>query len=199
MRDATPPARHAADRLDLDLPRGDLWVFGYGSLMWEPGFPHLDHQAAMLYGYHRAFCILSHFYRGTPEQPGVVLGLDIGGACRGRAFRVAAAERAAAIRYLLDREMISGVYRPTLCRVYPDAMPPVQALAFVANRQHAQYAGHAPPETIAELIRRGRGARGPCRDYLENTVRQLEALGISDGPAHHMLDLVVALGREGPL
>lgn len=187
-----PPRRRSPYRLEFDLPPGDLWVFGYGSLMWEPGFAHLDEFPAMLYGYHRAFCILSHFYRGTPERPGIVLGLDSGGACRGRVFRVAAAEAAEAVQYLFDREMVSGVYRPTLCHVYPDRREPVEALTFVANHAHEHYVGHVPPETVADFILRGHGARGPCRDYLENTVRQLEALGIQDGPAHHMLDLVAA-------
>lgn len=192
MTDTLSTLHPSSFRLDFPLPPGDLWVFGYGSLMWNPGFDHLGQWPATLYGYHRALCIWSHFYRGTPEQPGVVLGLDAGGACRGRAFRVAAASREQVVEYLFAREMISGVYRPRLCQVRPDGCARVAALTFVANRQHAQYAGEAPPDMIADRILSGQGSGGPCREYLENTVRQLEILGISDGPVHRMQQLVAA-------
>ena len=93
-------------------PGEDFWVFGYGSLMWHPGFPHVEVRLAVLHGYHRRFCVYSHRYRGTPERPGLVLGLDRGGSCRGLAFRVPAAESAEVIDYLYEREMITGVYIP---------------------------------------------------------------------------------------
>ena len=103
-----------AGRQRLTLPEGeDFWVFGYGSLMWHPGFPHVEVCAALLNGYHRRFCVYSHRYRGTPERPGLVLGLDRGGSCRGLAYRVPAAEGAAAMDYLYEREMVTGVYIPS--------------------------------------------------------------------------------------
>src|SRR3954452_17936771 len=92
----------------------DLWVFGYGSLMWRPGFPFLERQHGLLSGYHRALCVLSHVHRGTPERPGLVLGLDFGGACRGVAYRVGANKRAEGIAYLRGREQVTSVYRETL-------------------------------------------------------------------------------------
>ena len=193
---ADPTRRTSAYRPDFALPPGDLWVFGYGSLMWNPGFPHLGQWPATLYGYHRAFCIWSHYYRGTPEQPGVVLGLDAGGACRGRLFQVAEAERDAVVDYLFGREMISGVYRPRLCPVQHGRRGErVMALTFVANRQHPQYAGGASMEELADRILTATGTGGPCRDYLEATVRHLEQLGINDGPMHQMWEMVAARDR----
>ena len=90
--------------------QGDLWVFGYGSLMWRPGFPYLDRRTAHLHGYHRSLCVYSHVHRGTPEKPGLVLGLDRGGRCQGVAFRVAAEEAEATLHYLREREQVTGVY-----------------------------------------------------------------------------------------
>ncbi|MCW5751906.1 MAG: gamma-glutamylcyclotransferase [Alphaproteobacteria bacterium] len=188
----TPPIvlRASPFRPDFELPAGDLWVFGYGSLMWDPGFPHRGAMAATLYGYHRAFCIWSHHYRGTRERPGLVLGLDAGGACRGRVFRVDTSDREAVIKYLFDREMISGVYRPKLHRVLPDGAAPVLALTFVANRRHEQYAGKMPEREVARHIAAACGVRGPNRDYLANTCCHLDELGLADGPLHRILKLL---------
>ena len=101
---------------ELNLPKGDLWIFGYGSLMWDPGFPHVDLAPALIFGYHRELCIYSSRWRGTPEQPGLVLGLDRGGACRGIAFRIAAPDVVTSLDALWDREMRRGVYHPRLLR-----------------------------------------------------------------------------------
>src|SRR5579885_3263075 len=95
----------------------DLWVFGYGSLMWQPGFPHLERVPARLIGLHRALCVYSFVHRGTPEKPGLVLGLDRGGACRGIAYRVAAPERDATLSYLREREQVTSVYVETFRRI----------------------------------------------------------------------------------
>ena len=183
-----------ARRPQLAFPPGDLWVFGYGSLMWHPGFPHIDERPATLYGFHRAFCIWSHYHRGTPEKPGLVLGLDAGGACRGRVFRVREADRAATVQYLYDRELVSNVYLPRLHKVRPQGLAPLPALAFFADRRHSQYAGKLDPEKTAAVVLQGIGDRGPCSEYLINTVRHLEALGIVEGPLHRVLELVQAAG-----
>jgi cation transport regulator ChaC len=126
-------------------PGAPLWVFGYGSLMWNPGFPHLERQPAVLHGYHRRFCVLSHYYRGTPERPGLVLGLDRGGSCRGIAFKVAPDDVEAVVAYLWEREMVTGVYRPSLRQIRLPSGP-VTACCFLADRHHpadrGQQRGH---------------------------------------------------------
>src|SRR5262245_12280652 len=127
----------------MNAATGELWVFGYGSLMWRPGFAYLERTEARLIGAHRALCVYSFVHRGTPERPGLVLGLDRGGACRGIAYRVAASERAETIAYLRAREQVTMVYRDTTRRVWLSNNPtrPVTALCYVVDRSHPQYAG----------------------------------------------------------
>jgi len=163
-------------------------VFGYGSLMWDPGFPYGRAEPALLKGYHRAFCIYSHRYRGSRERPGLVLGLDRGGACRGRAFLVAAVDAEAVARYLHEREMINDVYRARWLAVAVGAGT-VRALAYVANRSHPHYAGKLALERIAEIVLGGEGARGSNLDYLAKTVAHIDELGITDTPLHRVLGL----------
>src|SRR5208282_5663279 len=119
----------------------DLWVFGYGSLMWRPGFEHLERVPARLTGLHRGLCVYSFVHRGTPERPGLVLGLDLGGNCRGIAYRVAAAKRSATIDYLRAREQVTLVYREAWRRVWLEGDPGrgVEALCYVVDRGHRQY------------------------------------------------------------
>ncbi len=170
-------------------PGADIWVFGYGSLMWDPGFGHEEAHQARLYGYHRALCITSHRHRGTPARPGLVLGLDRGGSCRGIAYRVAGARAAQTLGYLWDREMVTGVYLPRRVAVrLPRGR--VGCWTFVADRGHVQYAGRLEPAEQVGLILQGHGESGRCRDYLANTVRHLDRLGIADGPLHRLLALV---------
>jgi cation transport protein ChaC len=171
--------------------RDDIWVFANGSLMWTPGFEYLEMRPALLRGYHRSFCIYSHYAWGTRERPGLVLGLLPGGSCRGRALRVAADRREAVLAYLDDRE--SAAYRRKLLSV---AMPGGAAAAhtYVANREHEQYAGRLPLERAASLIRHGVGHRGSSRAYLQNTVRHLDESGIRDGALHTLLAAVEAAG-----
>ncbi len=167
----------------------DFWVFGYGSLMWRPGFPHLDVCPALLRGYHRAFCVYSHHYRGTRENPGLVLGLDRGGACRGLAFRVAAEDQDAVVDYLNERELVSYAYLPKTLQVrVPDGR--VEAYSFVANPKHSQYAGDLGIERSAEIILEAQGVAGLNRDYLINTLRQLEREGYTDKRLHALLKRV---------
>ncbi len=177
-------------------PGGDFWVFGYGSLLWHPGFPHLEVRPAHVYGYHRHFCIYSHMYRGTPGRPGLVLGLDRGGSCWGLVYRVPAGEAEEVVAYLHEREMTTEVYTPRWLELRT-APGPVTAAAFVVDRTNKQYAGRLPLDRVVELIVQGNGDEGPCLQYLENTVRHLDALGLGDRTLRRLLRLVHArIGRE---
>lgn len=168
----------------------DLWVFAYGSLMWNPDFGHAEARTARLWGYHRAMCILSHQWRGTPQRPGLVMGLDRGGSCRGRAFRVAAPFVPAVMEQVYRREMPTGVYTPRFLPATLDDGRRVEVWAFVARPDHPQYLGGASPEHQAALIRQGHGQAGPCRDYLANTIAQLESLGLGGESLRRLLALV---------
>lgn len=173
------------------VPEDDrLWVFGYGSLMWRPGFDYVDRRAALLRGYHRAPCVLSTHYRGTPEVPGLVVGLDRGGACRGIAFAVAPDAALRVIEYLYLREMVTSVYIPKYLNVSLDGGGTARALTFIANTSHCQYAGRLAPQDAARLVRQGLGRAGTSREYVHNIVRHLEEFGIRDGTLHALLDLV---------
>jgi len=165
---------------------GDLWVFGYGSLMWKPGFAFLEQVPARLIGEHRALCVYSFDHRGTPEKPGLVLGLDRGGACRGIAFRVAARLRDDTIAYLRGREQTTNVYREVMRSVWleNDARERVSALAYVVDRGHVQYAGRLPLAEQLHHIRQGHGQSGPNRDYVIATVAAMEALGLRESDLH---------------
>lgn len=167
----------------------DFWVFGYGSLMWRPGFSFLESQPALLRGYHRSFCVYSHHYRGTPEHPGLVLGLARGGACRGVVFRVASTDEQAVRSYLNERELVSYAYTPRMVSVaLSDGA--VRAYTFVANTSHDQFAGDLGVERSAEIIMNAQGVAGLNRDYLINTVRQLETEGYTDKRLHELLKRV---------
>jgi cation transport protein ChaC len=192
---------------DLEHAAGDLWVFGYGSLMWRPGFDFHERIEARLTGAHRALCVYSFVHRGTPERPGLVLGLDRGGACQGIAFRVAAADRAKTIAYLRAREQATGVYRECVRRVSLKSEPgslerklgslegklgspkseparQVPALCYVVDRSHVQYAGRLPLAEQLHYIRQGHGQSGPNRDYVLATVAAMEALGLRESELH---------------
>ncbi len=184
-----------ASKLLRPPPGEDFWVFGYGSLMWHPGFPHLEVRPARLYGYHRHFCVFSHIYRGTKARPGLVLGLDRGGSCHGLAYRVPAAESEDVVTYLQEREMVTQVYDPRWLRLRT-AAGPITAAAFVVDRSNKQYTGRLPLGRVVEMIVQGNGDRGSCLQYLENTVHHLEALGLSDPTLKRLLRLVHAR-REG--
>jgi glutathione-specific gamma-glutamylcyclotransferase len=167
-------------------PDRDFWVFGYGSLMWHPGFPHLEVRPGHLFGYHRHFCVSSHVYRGTPDSPGLVLGLDRGGSCRGLVYRAPAAEAEAVMDYLYEREMITGVYTPRWLEVRSEPQP-VTAISFVVDPEHEQYTGRLTLEQSLERVLQGVGERGACLEYLRNTVHHLRALGLRDRPLERLL------------
>jgi cation transport protein ChaC len=164
----------------------DLWVFGYGSLMWRPNFPYLERVPARLIGLHRALCVYSFVHRGTPEKPGLVLGLDRGGACRGIAYRVAGADRGATIAYLREREQVTSVYLEALRRITLAASPrrDVTALVFLVDRSHPQYAGRLNVEHQVHLVRQGHGRSGANLDYVLSTIAEIEAQGCRDCKLH---------------
>jgi cation transport protein ChaC len=166
----------------------DIWVFGYGSLMWRPGFEFLEQVPARLIGEHRALCVYSFDHRGTPEKPGLVLGLDRGGACRGIAFRVAAAKRNDVVGYLRGREQTTHVYREVMRSVWleNDARERVAALAYVVDRGHVQYAGRLSLQEQLRYVRQGHGRSGNNRDYVLETVRSIEAQGFRDSQLHQL-------------
>jgi glutathione-specific gamma-glutamylcyclotransferase len=166
----------------------DLWVFGYGSLMWRPGFPFLERRHAPLNGYHRALCVFSHVHRGTPEKPGLVLGLDRGGRCHGVAFRVAAAEGAATIDYLRAREQVTGVYVERRLPLRLVDGEKVEALAYIVDRRHPQYAGRLPEEELLRLVRQGVGASGANPDYVRSTHAHLLEMGVTDPVLRHLTE-----------
>jgi glutathione-specific gamma-glutamylcyclotransferase len=171
---------------------GDLWVFGYGSLMWRPGFPYIERIEARLIGAHRALCVYSFVHRGTPERPGLVLGLDRGGACRGIAFRVAAADRAATVAYLRAREQVTAVYREAVRRIWLEHTPQeaVPALCYVVDRAHPQYAGRLSLEQQLHHVRQGHGQSGANRDYVIATVAAMEALGLRESELHLLAERI---------
>jgi len=170
----------------------DVWIFGYGSLMWDPGFAFIEARPALLRGYHRSFCVYSHGHRGTPERPGLVLGLDRGGACKGIAYCVPPADAPQALHYLWEREMTNRTYHMReVALATPDGA--LAARTFIVDRQHRNYAGRLSLEETARLILQGIGKRGPCRQYLENTVAELRKLGHLDGPMHRLEEMVKAL------
>ena len=168
-------------------PGAELRVFGYGSLMWRPDFPYIDIVPAALHGYHRAFCIHSTHYRGTRERPGLVLGLDRGGMCHGRMFRVKPEHAEETANALHARELVTGVYEPRWLKLRLENGRHATALGYVADRKHPQYAGKLDVAEIARRIRGSIGLSGSNVDYLRNTVLHLEEMGIHEGTLHRVL------------
>jgi glutathione-specific gamma-glutamylcyclotransferase len=173
---------------ETEFSKGDLWVFGYGSLIWQPGFEFIERVPARLIGEHRALCVYSFVHRGTPEKPGLVLGLDRGGACRGIAFRVAEKNRDATVAYLRAREQVTSVYREVTRSVWleNDARQRVSALVYVVDRGHVQYAGRLPLNEQLRIVRQGHGRSGNNRDYVLATVKAIEAEGFRDDQLHRL-------------
>jgi len=170
----------------FDHAREDLWIFAYGSLIWRPGFDYVERVGARLIGAHRALCVYSFVHRGTPERPGLVLGLDHGGMCRGIAYRVVAGKRAATLAYLREREQVTKVYiervRPVVLVDHAEAR--VQAVCYMVDRSHPQYAGRLNLTEQLHRVRHGHGKSGANRDYVLATVHALEALGCRDRDLH---------------
>lgn len=177
----------------------DFWVFGYGSLMWRPGFDFIESVPARLPGAHRALCVYSWVHRGTKERPGLVLGLDRGGACRGVAFRVRAKDRDSVVAYLRERELVTLVYREVLrpISLLGRDSHPVPALTYVIDRAHEQYAGILSPERLLTMVRAAQGKSGANTEYVLNTVGHLRALGIRDPVLERLADALSANGASG--
>ncbi len=177
---------------------GDLWVFGYGSLMWRPGFDFVERVPARLIGLHRALCVFSFVHRGTPEKPGLVLGLDRGGMCRGIAFRIAARKRDETIAYLRGREQVTSVYLETTRRIALEdgARRQVQALTYTVDRGHVQYAGRLSVDESLHYVRQGHGRSGNNHDYVVETVRALEALGYRESDLHLLAEQLSGVRQQ---
>lgn len=169
------------------------WVFGYGSLMWNPGFVTPETTTARLQGWHRAFCIYSEHYRGTPKKPGLILGLLPGGSCRGLAHRLPAKNYGAVRRYLRVREIDNdGVYKEEVRPIQLADGRTVDALVYLADRRHRQFAGRLSAAKAIGFIRQGNGATGSNLDYVRNTVAHLAALGLRDRTLEELARRVTA-------
>lgn len=179
------------------LPGGDLWVFGYGSLMWSPEFSYKDKTPARVHGYHRALCILSTRYRGTRRKPGLVMGLCRGGSCWGMAFRVHSGRVRNALRRLWEREMPRRVYAPRLLRVKLRSGRQVRALAFLVDPTHPAYVRELDLHGRARLVAQGIGQRGRCVDYIRNTLHEMSEVGVRDPHLERVLHAALALRGDG--
>lgn len=164
---------------------GDFWVFGYGSLIWRPGFAHVETRRARLYGFRRSLCVYSFVHRGTRERPGLVLGLDRGGSCVGLAFRVPGDLRDEVLSYLRERELVTSVYLERTLDIRLDgagkgANGRVEAVAYIVDRAHEQYAGALDTAHAASIVRGAVGQSGRNEDYVLSTLEHLKALSIRD-------------------
>jgi len=179
---------------ELD-PDEDVWVFGYGSLMWNPAFNYLERRPALLHGWHRSFCLWTPLGRGSPETPGLVLGLDRGGSCCGIAYRIAAEDRESELALVWQREMVADGYCPRWARVRCREGS-ARAIIWVINRDGKRYAGKLPVETVARTLASAVGKLGSNRDYLESTVAHLDELCIKEKPLHAVLERMRALDAQ---
>lgn len=179
--------------LAAEHARGDVWLFAYGSLVWNPAFEFTARRVAMVQGFHRRFCLWSRINRGSPDKPGLVLGLDHGGSCHGVVYRIPRAHAEQELRLLWRREMLLGSYLPRWLNARtPDE--PVHALAFVINHQASGFAPHMADEQIVDILTRGQGRFGNGLDYLRETVAGLAASGVPD---HHLERLVSIAAARG--
>nr|WP_316656515.1 gamma-glutamylcyclotransferase [uncultured Gellertiella sp.] len=176
----------------------DFWVFGYGSLMWKPGFDHVDSAHARLNGYHRSLCVRSWVHRGTEQQPGLVLGLDRGGSCLGMAFRPRPEEAEAVLDYLRKRELVTHVYVERFLTIRLSDGRRVKALAYVVDRSHAQYGGSLEVAEAARVVHQAVGQSGPNDEYVLNTLAHLAEMGIRDPWLEEVGSTVRKLAQSGP-
>lgn len=173
-----------------------IWVFAYGSLMWNPAFHYVESRTCRLYGYHRSFCLETPIGRGSRDCPGLVLGLDRGGSVQGIALRVDEAHVAEELDVIWSREMLAGSYKPTWVHLVGEDGERFYAIAFVMRRDSERYAGRLTLEEAARKIAKAEGRLGPCSDYLENTVDAMDEIGIVDGAMHKLRDRVRVLQRK---
>jgi glutathione-specific gamma-glutamylcyclotransferase len=177
-------------------PDSDVWVFGYGSLMWNPAIKVVESRKAVIAGFHRQFCLTLNLGRGTPENPGLMLALDRGGDCIGVAHRIAAKDVSNELTVLWYREMLSGAYLPQWVDAQIDAVGAAKALTFVINPRNPRYEPNVSDEAMAERIAKAQGLLGTNRDYLYRTVHCLDELGIKDGSMHRLEARVRVLAHE---
>jgi cation transport protein ChaC len=160
-------------------PGQPIWVFGYGSLIWNPAFHFAERRVARLRGYRRSFCLWTHLGRGTPDKPGLMLGLDRGGSCRGVVYRISDDHVDSELDILWRREMIGGAYAPRWLRAEtPEGA--VESIVFTMNRKHDRYAGRLSERQVADVLATATGRLGACAEYLMNTVEHLDQLGMTD-------------------
>lgn len=181
--------------LDQHDPGADVWLFGYGSLVWNPIVHHEERRVARLHGFHRSFCLWSHVNRGSLQKPGLVLGLDSGGSCHGVAFRIAGHHAAEELRLLWRREMVLGSYCPRWTPVETGGQT-IKAIAFFVNREHANYAGKLPLETVIKALVSARGQLGTPAEYLLETVRGLVEHGVRDPYLLELRKRILAMHPE---
>jgi cation transport protein ChaC len=175
--------------------RPDVWLFAYGSLVWNPVLEFDERVVASVHGYHRSFCLWSRVNRGSHDNPGLVLGLDRGGRCTGVAYRIAGRLAEPELRLLWRREMLLGSYAPKWVHV-THGKRAFRALAFVVNRDRSGYAGRLAAEAIVERLLNAKGTIGSGLDYLRQTIDGLAALGIRDPNLMHLDALVRARRGE---
>ena len=187
---------HSKDLLDsvkkilegVNLVDG-VWVFGYGSLMWNPDFKLVEKRTGELKGYHRSLCLKSIVYRGTPNYHGLVFGLDIGNSCQGMVYRIAEENIYSEMQKIWEREMFAGTYIPTWVNVRTKHGS-VPAVTFVINHKHEHYIPNLELEEIVERVVRAQGICGSCHEYVQNTVKSLNLLGLRDPYLEHLLTLI---------
>ena len=166
-----------------------VWVFGYGSLMWNPDFKLVEKRTGDLKGYHRSLCLKSIVYRGTPNYHGLVFGLDIGNSCQGMVYRIAEENIYSEMQKIWEREMFAGTYIPTWVNVRTK-QGSVSAVTFVINHKHEHYIPNLELEEIVERVVRAEGICGSCHEYVQNTVKSLNLLGLRDPYLEHLLTLI---------
>jgi glutathione-specific gamma-glutamylcyclotransferase len=175
----------------------ELWVFGYGSLIWRPGFPYLERKVARLIGVHRSLCVYSWVHRGTPERPGLVLGLDRGGACRGIAFRIAPEDWESVHAYLREREQVTAVYLERMREMRFADGSVARGLTYLVDRSHGQYAGKLDEDTQFRIVAEAHGRSGANSDYVVNTAAHLAELGMPDPLLARLAERLRALDPHG--
>jgi cation transport protein ChaC len=173
----------------------DVWLFGYGSLIWNPIIRYEERCMARVHGFHRRFCLWSHVNRGSMQKPGLVLGLDAGGSCHGVAFRIAARHAAEELRLLWRREMVLGSYCPRWVPIDAGGSA-MRAITFVVNRRHPSYAGKLPFETVIRTLVSTRGYLGTSAEYLLETVKGLVEHGVHDAYLMELRKRVLAMHPE---
>jgi cation transport protein ChaC len=172
-------ARQLDEVLGAAPRRGPVWVFGCGSLMWNPAFHFAERRIARVHGYHRRYCLWSHAGRGSRERPGLMLALERGGSCFGVAYRIARGAERTELDVIWRREMLTMAYRPVWVRAHT-ARGAVRAIAFAANRTHERYIHSMGERAAVRYIATGGGHLGACRDYLFDTAAHLRELGVRD-------------------